>query len=93
VPPDFKTGADWFLKAAMQGNTDAQNNLGSLYANGNGVPKDFVQAFYWLDIAAQKGDNVAAEKRDRVMDKMTDPQLNEALRLLEERERRKAKVK
>jgi TPR repeat protein len=91
IPVDYTAGADWFMKAALQGNSDAQNNLGSLYANGQGVPKSYVHAFYWLDIAAQNGDRVAQEKRDRVMDQMTDAQLNEAWKMLEDRERRRAK--
>ena len=31
-----------------KGNADAQNNLGVMYNNGEGVPKDAVQAAFWF---------------------------------------------
>jgi len=47
--------AEWFRKAADQGNPVAQNSLGVLYHDGRGVPKDFEQAFSWYrKAAAQK---------------------------------------
>jgi TPR repeat protein len=27
------------------------NNLGALYANGQGVPQDYVQAYLWFNLA------------------------------------------
>ena len=39
-------------KAAEQGNAEAQFNLGRAYANGEGVPKDLVEAYAWVNIAA-----------------------------------------
>lgn len=33
--------AQWYLKAADQGHAVAQNNLASLYWNGQGVPQDY----------------------------------------------------
>jgi TonB family protein len=47
--------AEWFRKAAEQGNPIAQNDLGVLYHIGRGVPKDLEQAFGWYKkSAAQK---------------------------------------
>jgi TPR repeat protein len=42
----------WYLKAADQGNTYAQNALGNIYFLGAGVPRDFLQAYFWHDLAA-----------------------------------------
>ena len=42
-------------QAASQGNTEAQNNLGFLYAKGSGVPQDYVQAAKWYEKAAAQG--------------------------------------
>ena len=36
-----------YLMAAEQGSADAQYNLGVMYANGNGVPKDNTEAVKW----------------------------------------------
>jgi DnaJ-domain-containing protein 1 len=44
-------GAYWLQKAAWQGNTGAQSELGLCYANGDGVPIDRDTALYWLESA------------------------------------------
>ena len=41
---------------ADQGDADAQNNLGLVYANGEGVPQDFAEAVAWFRQAADQGD-------------------------------------
>lgn len=41
----------WYRKAAEQGFANAQTNLGTMYYNGEGVPKDLVQAHAWWNIA------------------------------------------
>jgi TPR repeat protein len=41
---NYAEAAKWFHLAADQGRADAQSNLGSLYAEGEGIPRDFVQA-------------------------------------------------
>jgi TPR repeat protein len=38
----------WFTKAAQQGLARAQNNLGVMYEDGNGVTKDDVEAVKWF---------------------------------------------
>jgi hypothetical protein len=50
----------WYKKAAAQGLRDAQNNVGTMYLNGEGTTQDFAQAFYWYQKAAAQGD-VAAQ--------------------------------
>ncbi len=34
----------WYGRAAEQGNTSAQFNLGLMYGKGQGVPQDYVEA-------------------------------------------------
>ncbi len=40
LPKNYVEAARWFRKAAEQGNGFAQNNLGVMYAQGQGVAKD-----------------------------------------------------
>ena len=40
---------------AEQGDAKAQNLLGVLYYNGNGVPKNYVEAVKWYRKAAEQG--------------------------------------
>ena len=40
---------------AQKGDAQAQKNLGNMYANGQGVPQDYVQAVKWYRLAADQG--------------------------------------
>lgn len=44
---DFEAAAAWFRKAAMQGNEEAQFQLGEMYRKGHGVVQDFGLAAHW----------------------------------------------
>jgi hypothetical protein len=44
---------------AAEGDAEAQNSLGALYAEGKGVPKDYVQARQWYEKAAAQGHALA----------------------------------
>ena len=48
---NYAGAARWFRRAADQGHSNAQAVLGSLYAVGLGVPKDFVNAYVWVSLA------------------------------------------
>ena len=54
---------DYYLdavrQAADQGDANAQFNLGFMYANGEGVPKDDAEAARWYRMAANQGDAAA----------------------------------
>ena len=43
------------LQLAEQGDAKAQNNLGAMYANGQGVRQDYAEAFRWFSQAAEQG--------------------------------------
>lgn len=49
----------WHLKAANQGDSDAQYNLGEMYEEGTGTLKDDKQAVYWYRKAADQGNTSA----------------------------------
>jgi len=48
-----------FQSLAAQGNAEAQNNLGQLYASGRGVPQDYSQARQWYEKASAQGHALA----------------------------------
>ena len=50
----------WFRTAADQGSASAQNNIGILYNNGQGVKQDYAEAMRWYQKAAEQG-NVGAQ--------------------------------
>ncbi|MDS0107104.1 tetratricopeptide repeat protein [Enterobacter cloacae] len=60
VSGDYKKAFYWTNKPAIQGNSDAQNNLGLLYYYGQGVDKNIKKAGYWWGKAADAG-NASAQ--------------------------------
>ena len=71
----------WFRKAAERGYARAQNSLGFMYAKGQGVPRDHVEAYKWIILAEAQGYKQAAEVRDNIATRMTPAQIAEAQRL------------
>ena len=53
--------AQWFRRAAERCSAPAQNNLGILLRNGNGVRKNVKGALLWLRKAFRSGDSCAAQ--------------------------------
>src|ERR1035438_6313598 len=47
-----RKAAAWYLKAADQGDVTAQATMGTLYSMGQGVEQNYVEAYYWWDLAA-----------------------------------------
>ena len=65
MPQDAVEAVRLYRRAADQGNTLAQNNLGTMYATGQGVPQDYVQAHMWFSLSVALGDPVGTRNRDR----------------------------
>ena len=69
---------------AERGDAIAQFNLGVMYAEGQGVPQDYVMAHMYWNIAAVSGDKSAIENRDFVEEKMTQLEIEKAQKLARE---------
>lgn len=52
---DFDTVLAHWIPLAKDGHVIAQNNLGLMYASGNGVAEDHEEAVSWLTLAANQG--------------------------------------
>ena len=70
--------------AAAQGYADAQNNLGVMYAEGTGVPQDYIQAHMWFNLSAAQGDESGRKNRDMLAEQMTPADISKAQRLARE---------
>jgi len=53
--PDPQQAIAWYSAAATKGSVDAATNIGSMYAMGDGVPKDMAAALQWFRKAADGG--------------------------------------
>jgi len=80
---EWSEAAKWTHMAANQGDRRSQSNLGTLYMNGLGVPKDFVEAYAYLNLAAVNYVN-DRELRDKLEEKMTPSQIEAGQKISKE---------
>ena len=75
-------------RRAEQGNAEAQTLLGLRYANGVGVPQDYIQANKWVNLATSRSTGEVMDNyrllRDKLAEKMTASQVAKARRLARE---------
>jgi len=82
VSQDYKEAVRWYAKSAGQGFCIAQYNLGVMYDNGQGVPQDSIQAYKWYCLSAAQGEQNAIKSRNRLTEKMTPSQIEQAKKLV-----------
>ena len=75
---DYVTAVKLFRLSADQGDAWAQNWLGVMYENGQGVTQDYVRAHMWWNISASSGHNNAESNRDIVAKKVSQTQIEKA---------------
>lgn len=56
-PGDYARASEFFLPLAHRGNAAAQESLGFMYADGRGVPRDYVQAYMWLYLSLSRSES------------------------------------
>jgi hypothetical protein len=66
------------MKEAKQGNADSQYCIGKMYAEGDGVVPNFVQAYKWYEISRANGSEDGLKDRDLVEKKMPPYEIAEA---------------
>ena len=81
VTQDYKEAEKWFRLSAEQGIAQAQFNMGGIYYIGQGVPRDQVLAYMWMNIASSNGNKNAIQFRNLLEKKMSPQQIEEAQRL------------
>ena len=72
------------LRAAEQGDVDAQYGMGLIYAEGRGFEQDEVRAYYWLSRAIDQGDTDARLLLQVVAFSMTADQIDQARLMLDD---------
>ena len=55
VSQDYEQEVELFKKSALQGNAEAQSNLGVMYENGHGVSQDYAKALELFRKSADQG--------------------------------------
>jgi TPR repeat protein len=69
VKQNYTLAAEWYRKAAehvpnLGGAFQGRNRLGLLYLQGLGVPRDYVQAYFWFSLDGEEGN--AADAREHL---------------------------
>ena len=77
----WRTARLWYKQAAEAGSLSAQNEYGLLYAQGQGVGLDYVQAYAWIAMPAEAGSAQSIKNRDQLLEILT-PSQQQAARLL-----------
>jgi len=84
VRQDFKLAVYWLTKAAEQGHIQAQYLLGHMYEYDDEPPQDYKLAFFWYTKAAEQNHYFAKEDRDKMLEKMSQSQIEEVQKLSKE---------
>jgi len=58
VEKSLSLAAKWYLKSAEQGNVDAQCKVGYLYLLGQGLPRDEIEAYAYLNMASATNESI-----------------------------------
>ena len=82
VPRDSSKAAEFFDRAANQGEPTAQLFLALMYARSDGVPQSPPLAMMWLELAMAGGQAEAYELREVIMQSMTQAEREEGWRLI-----------
>ena len=88
---DFATALREWKPLAEQRNAVAQKDLSVMYAFGKGVPKDYVYAHMWGNLAAANGNELGGMLRDDYERKMTPADISAAKKFSGECVRKKYK--
>lgn len=71
---NYRRAAQCWLSAAKRGSSSAQGRLGALQVVGLGLPRDRVQAYAWMNLAASAGDAEVIALRNNLAEQMTPAQ-------------------
>ena len=78
VEQDDEVAADWYAKAAEQGEAHGQIELGFIYGTGYGRPKDLVLSHMWSSLAAAQGNEEAKTNKAAAAIRMVPGQIKRA---------------
>ncbi len=73
---DFVAAAKWYKASAKQGEVSAQADLALMYLDGQGVPRDNILAYMWMNVAAGN-DNMLANPSRFLLDDLIAPLLGQ----------------
>ena len=70
-----RLAAHWYRQAARQGHAPAAYNMAVILAQGRGISADSLEAFAWLDFAAQLGHKQSIGLRDEFSEPLSSEEM------------------
>jgi TPR repeat protein len=83
-PRDHKLAAKWYMESAKQGYRKSQRRLGTMYALGYGVPKNYIKSYAWFKVSAAQRSPKAQRNLRKVESRMTAEQIYYARKLAQQ---------
>lgn len=77
VKQNFSKAADWYERAANQGNPKGQNKLGYLYLRGLGVTQNYSEAYFWITLSSGPLDKNTTAIREEIKKALPPEKLSE----------------
>ena len=71
IARDPRQAAEWFLKAALAGDSESQAEMGLRYERADGVVRDLVEAYAWASLAAPVRSTGASRRLDHIGQQLT----------------------
>jgi TPR repeat protein len=78
---DYPSAFKWYLRSAKHGYRKAQHRLGTMYARGAGVTKNYIEAYAWCKVSAAQHSQRAILKLKKIEAYMSAEQISSARKL------------
>lgn len=78
LPHSFGKAAKYYRLAALQNHAASQHNMGVLYLKGEGVDRDWAEAYAWFSLSAEQGYQAAVEAVNTLKTRLTGADLSRA---------------
>lgn len=78
---DYEQAVKWYTHAAKKGYRRAQHRLGTMYAKGLGVGRNFIKAYAWCKVSADQQSKFALRKMKKIEAYLSQVEIAEARKL------------
>lgn len=78
---DYTSAFRWYLRSAKHGYRKAQHRLGTMYARGVGVTRNYIEAYAWCKVSAAQHSQRAILKLKKIEAYMSAEQITKARKL------------
>lgn len=72
VAPSYGKAASYYRFGAEYGHIPSVNEYALMFAQGQGVPNDFVESYAWMQYAAERGDPSAVKNLEQLVEILED---------------------